>query len=96
MLSNNLNKNPFSVDFQKPLRYSCVTKTGAENAPKKGETTMSKYETAYKKLLKRGFYEDEIDTEKLACIISANYKGWADLSEKSMKYIMFYTCKSGF
>lgn len=57
---------------------------------------MTKYEIAYNKLLKRGFYEEEINQEKLHYIIDTNYKGWANLSEKSICKIMYFCCKSGF
>lgn len=55
---------------------------------------MTRYEIAYKKLLKRGFYASEISADKLHYIISANYKGWANLSDKSMDFIAFNVCKS--
>jgi hypothetical protein len=55
---------------------------------------MTTYEIAYKKLIKRGFYEREINTEKLQYIIRTNYKGWADLSDKSMDFIAFNVCKT--
>lgn len=57
---------------------------------------MNAYKMAYKKLLNRGFYEEEIDSEKLYFIISKNYKGWADLSERSIDMIQAYVCKTGF
>lgn len=57
---------------------------------------MTKYKIAYAKLLKRGFYDNEIDTEKLAYIIDTNYYGWADLTKKSIARIMAYVCKTGF
>jgi len=55
---------------------------------------MTTYQRAYNKLIARGFYHYEINTEKLRYIISNNYKGWADLSTKSMDYIAFYVCKT--
>ena len=55
---------------------------------------MTTYKMAYKKLLERHFYAHEIDEDKLHFIIETNYRGWADLSAKSMDKIAFSVCNT--